>query len=156
MCWVGVHGGGPVWMVFWGMLGICGSKLASRRLKGPNERVATFWGALQAPFALPLCKACWDSGGGSAGNLPSLRCWVGVHGEGPVWIGFWGILGICGSKRALKWLKGQNQRFAAYPGLRGRCFCGPCARPARAVVGIAQAIFPPSGAGLGCLMRGLF
>ena len=143
-------------MVFWGMLGFCGTKLASRRLKRQNDRFAAFFGPLQAPCWWPLCKACCDSGGGGAGNLPSLQCWVGVHREGPVSMVFWGILGIWGSKRALKWMKGQKQRFAAYPGLHGGFFCGPCARPARVVVWAAQAIFPPSGAGLGCLMRGLF
>ena len=36
-----------------------------------------------------------------------------------------------------------------------RFFGVPCAMPAGTVVGAAQAIFPPSGAALGCLVGGL-
>ena len=73
-------------------------------------------------------------------------------------MGFWGMLGRCGSNLALRRLEGQSYRFAAFFGpleaLFFRRLCRACR--GRAGAGVAQVTFPPSGAGLGCLARALF
>ena len=73
--------------------------------------------------------------------------------------GFWGMLGLCGLKLGLKRLEGQNYRFTAFFGpMEGAFLLGPCERACwgRGGPGSAQVTFPPSGAGLGPLVRGLF
>ena len=160
-CWVGVPGAGPVWMVFWGMLGLSGPKMASRRLEGQIDRFAAFFGPPEALLFSRLCRARLGQGWGRGGtsNLPSLRCWVGVPGAGRIWRGFWGMLGLCGLKLGLKRLEGQNYRFTAFFGpMEGAFLLGPCERACwgRGGAGSAQVTFPPSGAGLGPLVRGLF
>ena len=71
---------------------------------------------MEALFYWLLCEGLLGQGWrrGGASNLPSLRCWVGVPGAGTTWMGFWGMLGLCGSKLASRRLNGQNDRFCSF------------------------------------------
>ena len=140
------------------MLGLCGSKMASRPLEGQNDSFAACFGGLEALFWCPLCNACRNSGGGSAGNFSALGCWVGLPGGGPPWMGFWGMLGICGSKMASSPLEGQNDSFAAcFGGLEALFLwprCKACRNSGWGRAGRVGASNLPS-LRLGCLVRGL-
>ena len=65
---------------------------------------------MEVLFFWLLCEGLLGQGWrrGGAGNLPSLRCWVGVPSAGPYRMGFWGMLGLCGPKLACRLVEGQN------------------------------------------------
>ena len=146
-----------------GFLGYAGAlwvKTGIKTCRRANLQVCSFFLASGGAFLLAPVQGLLGQGWGwgGASNLASPTCWVGVPSAGPIRMGFWGMLGHCGSKLALRRLEGQSYRFAAFFGpleaLFFRRLCRACR--GRAGAGVAQVTFPPSGAGLGCLARALF
>ena len=115
---------------FLGYAGALWAKTGIQACRRAKIQVCSFFGASGGAFFVTpvqgLLGQGWGRGGAS--NLCSLRCWVGVPGAGRIWMDFWGMLGLFGSKLASERLEGQVCRFAAFVGPLGALFFWPLCR----------------------------